>query len=151
MNLHEYQSKVLFSEYGIPVPQGFVAYSEQDARNAAARLGGEIWVVKAQVHAGGRGKAGGVRVARTIGEVSDHAKAMLGTFLVTHQSAENGLPVDCVYIEQGLAIDQEFYLGVLVDRLRECVMVMASAAGGVDIEEVAETSPEKIIYGEVSS
>lgn len=151
MNLHEYQSKVLFSEYGIPVPQGFVAYSEQDARSAAARLGGEVWVVKAQVHAGGRGKAGGVRVARTIDEVGEYAKEMLGTFLVTHQSTENGLPVDCVYIEQGSAIDQEFYLGVLVDRLRERVMVMASAAGGVDIEEVAETSPEKILYGEVSS
>lgn len=151
MNLHEYQSKALFSEYGIPVPRGFVAYSEQDARSAAARLEGGVWVVKAQVHAGGRGKAGGVRVARTIDEVGDYAKAMLGTFLVTHQSAGNGLPVDCVYVEQGLAIDQEFYLGVLVDRFRERVMVMASAAGGVDIEEVAETSPEKIIYGEVSS
>ena len=150
MNLHEYQSKTLFADYGIPVPEGLVASTEQDARNAAVKLGGEVWVVKAQVHAGGRGKAGGIRLARTVDEVGNCAKAMLGTRLVTHQSGEGGLPINYVYVEQGLIIEREFYLGVLVDRFRERVLIMASAAGGVDIEEVAQTSPEKIIYGEVS-
>lgn len=145
MNLHEYQSKALFAEFGVPVPQGRVAATSAEAVEAAKSLGGELWVVKAQVHAGGRGKAGGVQLARSIDEVREHAEAMLGTRLVTHQSGPEGLPVDAVYIEQGSAIERELYLSLLVDRSRERIVIMASAAGGMDIETVAATTPEKIV------
>jgi len=145
LNLHEYQSKALFAEFGIPVPQGRIAVSAAKAAQAAEELGGELWVVKAQVHAGGRGKAGGVKLARSAEEVRAHAAALLGTRLVTHQSGPEGLPVDTVYVEQGSAIERELYLSLLVDRGRESIVIMASAAGGMDIEAVAETSPEKII------
>src|SRR5690606_3679635 len=110
MNLHEYQSKALFAEYGIPVPQGQVAKTPDEAKAAATKLGGNLWVVKAQVHAGGRGKAGGVKLAKSVAEVEQHAKALLGTRLVTHQSGAEGLPVDYVYVESGSAIDRELYL-----------------------------------------
>ena len=106
MNLHEYQSKALFAEYGIPVPQGQVATSPAQAKAAAAKLGGSLWVVKAQVHAGGRGKAGGVKLARSLEEVEQHAAGMLGKRLVTHQSGPEGLPVDSVYVERGSAIER---------------------------------------------
>jgi succinyl-CoA synthetase beta subunit len=145
MNLHEYQSKALFAEYGIPVPQGHVAKTPAEASAAAEKLGGGVWVVKAQVHAGGRGKAGGVKLARSVAEVADLAKAMLGTRLVTHQSGPEGLPVDCVYVESGSAIDRELYLSLVVDRSAERIAIMASAAGGMDIEEVAHSTPEKIL------
>ncbi len=145
MNLHEYQSKALFAEYGIPVPEGRVASSPSEAREAAHALGGSLWVVKAQVHAGGRGKAGGVKLARNMSEVETHSKAMLGTRLVTHQSGADGLPVNQVYIECGSEIERELYLSLLVDRSAERIAVMASAAGGMDIEQVARTSPEKIL------
>jgi succinyl-CoA synthetase beta subunit len=145
MNLHEYQSKALFAEYGIPVPQGHVATSPAEARTAATQLGGSLWVVKAQVHAGGRGKAGGVKLAKSVAEVEEHAKAMLGTRLVTHQSGPEGLPVDHVYIETGSSIERELYLSLVVDRSAERIAVMASAAGGMDIEEVAHKTPEKIL------
>ena len=145
MNLHEYQSKALFAEYGIPVPQGQVAKTPAEAKAAAAKLGGSLWVVKAQVHAGGRGKAGGVKLARSAEEVESHAKALLGTRLVTHQSGPEGLPVDYVYVETGSSIARELYLSLLVDRSAERIAVMASAAGGMDIEEVAHTTPEKIL------
>ncbi len=144
MNLHEYQSKALFAEYGIPVPQGRVAATAEEAVAAAEALGGDLWVVKAQVHAGGRGKAGGVRLARSIEEVREHAEALLGTQLVTHQSGADGLPIDVVYVEAGSGIDRELYLSLLVDRSQERVVIMASAAGGMDIEAVAEETPEKI-------
>jgi succinyl-CoA synthetase beta subunit len=144
MNLHEYQSKALFAEFGIPVPQGHVAASAGEAEAAAEKLGGNLWVVKAQVHAGGRGKAGGVKLARSIAEAGQHAKAMLGTRLVTHQSGPEGLPVDFVYVESGSSIDRELYLSLVVDRSSERIAVMASAAGGMDIEEVAHSTPEKI-------
>ncbi len=145
LNLHEYQSKALFAEFGVPVPQGRVAKTAAEAAEAAKALGGALWVVKAQVHAGGRGKAGGVKLARSVEEVREHAAGMLGTQLVTHQSGPDGLPVDTVYVEQGSDIERELYLSLLVDRGRERVVIMASAAGGMDIEAVAETSPEKIL------
>jgi succinyl-CoA synthetase beta subunit len=145
MNLHEYQSKALFAEYGIPVPKGRVAKTSAEAKAAAEQLGGSLWVVKAQVHAGGRGKAGGVKLARTLAEVEQYAKGMLGTRLVTHQSGADGLPVDSVYVETGSNIDRELYLSLVVDRSAERIAVMASAAGGMDIEEVAHHTPEKIL------
>jgi succinyl-CoA synthetase beta subunit len=145
VNLHEYQSKALFAEYGIPVPQGRVAQSPNEAARAASVLGGDLWVVKAQVHAGGRGKAGGVQLSRSVSEVEQHAKAMLGTRLVTHQSGPEGLPVDYVYVEAGSEIERELYLSLLVDRSKEQVAIMASSAGGMDIEEVAAKTPEKIL------
>jgi succinyl-CoA synthetase beta subunit len=144
LNLHEYQSKALFAEYGIPVPEGRVAATAAEAAAAAEALGGELWVVKAQVHAGGRGKAGGVRLARSVEEVREHAEALLGTRLVTHQSGADGLPIDVVYVEAGSGIDRELYLSLLVDRSTERVVIMASAAGGMDIEAVAEETPEQI-------
>ncbi len=145
MNLHEYQSKALFAEYGIPVPRGQVATTPSEAKAAAASLGGNLWVVKAQVHAGGRGKAGGVKLAKTAAEVEQYAKAMLGTRLVTHQSGAEGLPIDYVYVEAGSGIERELYLSLVVDRSSERIAVMASAAGGMDIEEVAHATPEKIL------
>jgi succinyl-CoA synthetase beta subunit len=145
MNLHEYQSKALFAEYGIPVPKGQVATTPQEAKAAAAALGGNLWVVKAQVHAGGRGKAGGVKLAKSAADVEQYAKAMLGTRLVTHQSGAEGLPIDYVYVEAGSGIERELYLSLVVDRSSERIAVMASAAGGMDIEEVAHNTPEKIV------
>ncbi len=150
MNLHEYQSKKLFTEYGIPVPEGIPAETANAARAAAVQLGGELWVVKAQVHAGGRGKAGGVKLARTADEVQQYASEMLGTMLVTHQSGPAGLPVNIVYVEAGSAIDRELYLSMLVDREVSQVSFIASAAGGMDIEQVAAETPEKILTVAVS-
>ena len=144
MNLHEYQSKRLFADYGIPVPKGIPAKSPNEAVDAAKELGGDLWVVKAQVHAGGRGKAGGVKLARTRDEVHQYAEQMLGTRLVTHQSGPEGLPVNVVYVEAGSDIDRELYLSMLVDREASRVAFIASAAGGMDIEQVAEETPEKI-------
>ena len=144
MNLHEYQSKRLFAEYGIPVPRGIPAETADAAVAAAEELGGELWVVKAQVHAGGRGKAGGVKLARSPDEVREHAESMLGTQLVTHQSGPEGLPVNVVYVEEGSDIDRELYLSMLVDREVSRVAFIASAAGGMDIEQVAAETPEKI-------
>jgi succinyl-CoA synthetase beta subunit len=145
MNLHEYQSKALFAEYGIPTPRGRVATTAAEAEVLATELGGDMWVVKAQVHAGGRGKAGGVKLARSTAEVGEHAKALLGTRLVTHQSGPDGLPVDFVYVEAGSAIERELYLSLVVDRNAERIAVIASAAGGMDIEAVARDTPEKIL------
>ena len=145
MNLHEYQSKRLFADYGIPVPAGMPATTPEQAAEAAGKLGGERWVVKAQVHAGGRGKAGGVKLATGVAEVRDHARAMLGTRLVTPQSGLQGLPVNTVYVEAGSDIGRELYLSLLVDREASRIAVIASAAGGMDIERIAEDTPEKIL------
>ena len=150
MNLHEYQSKKLFAEYGIPVPKGIAAKTADAARAAAIELGGELWVVKAQVHAGGRGKAGGVKLARTADEVQQFASEMLGTMLVTHQSGPEGLPVNLVYVEAGSDIERELYLSMLVDREVSQVSFIASAAGGMDIEQVAAETPEKILTVAIS-
>ena len=144
MNLHEYQSKQLFADYGIPVPQGHAVDNADAAVEAADKLGGDLWVVKAQVHAGGRGKAGGVKLARTKDEVREYASGMLGTQLVTHQSGPEGLPVNVVYVESGSEIERELYLSMLVDREARMVSFIASAAGGMDIEKVAEETPEQI-------
>jgi succinyl-CoA synthetase beta subunit len=144
MNLHEYQSKRLFADYGIPVPRGIPAKSPNAAVNAAKELGGELWVVKAQVHAGGRGKAGGVKLARTRDDVHQFAEDMLDTRLVTHQSGPEGLPVNVVYVESGSDIERELYLSMLVDRDVSRVAFIASAAGGMDIEQVAAENPEQI-------
>ena len=144
MNLHEYQSKRLFADYGISVPEGYPATTPDEAVEAAEKLGGELWVVKAQVHAGGRGKAGGVKLAKSLDEVRESAAAMLGTMLVTHQSGPEGLPVNTVYVEAGSGIDRELYLSMLVDREVSRISFIASAAGGMDIEQVAEETPEKI-------
>ena len=145
MNLHEYQSKELFAQYAIPIPNGKVANSPEEAVAAAQSLGGSLWVIKAQVHAGGRGKAGGVKVAKTLDAVAAAAKAMLGTTLVTHQTGPEGLPVHQVYVEQGSKIAREIYLSLVLNRDASRLAFVASAAGGMDIEEVAEHSPEKII------
>ena len=144
MNLHEYQSKRLFADYGIAVPRGIPADSSDAAVKAAEELGGDLWVVKAQVHAGGRGKAGGVKLARTLDEVREFADGMLGIQLVTHQSGPEGLPVNVVYVEEGSQIDRELYLSMLVDREVSRVSFIASAAGGMDIEKVAAETPEQI-------
>src|SRR5262249_11626488 len=128
----------------IPVPKGFAVKTAAEAKAAAEKLGGNIWVVKAQVHAGGRGKAGGVKLAKSPAEVEQHAKALLGTRLVTHQSGHEGLPIDWVYVESGSSIDRELYLSLVVDRSSERIAIMASAAGGMDIEQVAHDTPEKI-------
>ena len=145
MNLHEYQSKELFFDHGIPVLDGEIANSPKEAKKAAEKLQSDIWVVKAQVHAGGRGKAGGVKIARSISEVEERASEMLGTNLVTKQTDSEGLPVNQVYIESGTSIQDEYYLSLLVDRTKESWTYIASREGGVDIEAVAEDSPEKII------
>jgi len=150
MNLHEYQAKRLFADYGIPVPEGRPAETADAAVAAAEELGGDLWVVKAQVHAGGRGKAGGVKLCRSAEEVREAAEGMLGTQLVTHQSGPEGLPVNVVYVESGSAIERELYLSMLVDREARRVAIIASAAGGMDIEEVAEKTPEQIFSVAVS-
>ncbi|HEX6928155.1 MAG TPA: ADP-forming succinate--CoA ligase subunit beta [Gammaproteobacteria bacterium] len=144
MNLHEYQSKQLFAHYGMPVPRGKRATSAAEAAAAAEDLGGNLWVVKAQVHAGGRGKAGGVKLCRTLDEVRDAASKMIGMTLVTHQTGPEGLPVKELLVEAGSDISRELYLSVVVDRASERVTFMASTEGGMDIEEVAEKTPEKI-------
>lgn len=145
MNLHEFQAKSVFTEFGIPVPQSAVASNPAKARAAAEKMQGDVWVVKAQVHAGGRGKAGGVKLARSLDEVESIAADMLGQRLATHQTDAAGLPINQVLVEQGLEIRQEFYLSVLVDRASESIMFVASQAGGMDIEAVAAETPDQII------
>ena len=144
MNLHEYQAKTLFRAYGVDTPRGQRAQSPDEAVAAAEALGGNVWVVKAQVHAGGRGKAGGVKVAKSLDEVRQYASQMIGSTLKTKQTGEVGLPIHKVLIEEGLDIVKELYLSVVVDRASKRVSIIASAEGGMDIEEVAEKSPEKI-------
>ncbi|MDE2024654.1 MAG: ADP-forming succinate--CoA ligase subunit beta [Gammaproteobacteria bacterium] len=144
MNLHEYQAKRLFAAYDIPVPNGRPATTSDEAVAAARDLGGSVWVVKAQVHAGGRGKAGGVKLCRSLDEVRAAAAAQIGQRLVTHQTGPAGLPINTVLVESGSDIERELYLSVLVDRAREQVVFMASAAGGMEIEDVAARTPEKI-------
>ena len=145
MNLHEYQAKEVFRSYGIAVPAGQMAATAEEAASAAQSLGGPVWVVKAQVHAGGRGKAGGVKVVRDVGAVRAAAAGMLGERLVTKQTGPEGLPVEKVYVESGSEIDREIYLSLTLNRERGRIALIASAAGGMDIEEVAEKTPEKIL------
>jgi succinyl-CoA synthetase beta subunit len=144
MNFHEYQAKQLFAEYGIAVPAGRVARTPEEAVDAAKAIGGDFWVVKAQIHAGGRGKAGGVKLAKTYDEVRDYAKGMLGTKMATYQSAGVALPVDSVLVTQATDIAQELYLSVLVDRSSKAITFIASADGGVEIEKTAVENPDAI-------
>ncbi|HMQ10920.1 MAG TPA: ADP-forming succinate--CoA ligase subunit beta [Oligoflexia bacterium] len=146
MNIHEYQAKQLFKTAGIPVLNSIVAKNAAEAEQAAKNLGGNgPWVVKAQVHAGGRGKAGGVKVCKTLTEVKEAAEIILSKPLVTHQTGPQGVPVPCVLVEEGCAIDNELYFAAVLDRETASVTLMASQEGGVEIEEVAEATPEKII------
>ncbi|WP_240126858.1 ADP-forming succinate--CoA ligase subunit beta [Thermomonas alba] len=144
MNFHEYQAKQLFADYGIAVPVGRVARTPEEAVDAARAIGGDFWVVKAQIHAGGRGKAGGVKLAKSFDEVREHAKAMLGTRMATYQTAGVALPVDAVLVTQATDIAKELYLSVLVDRGSKSITFIASSEGGMDIEQVAREKPEAI-------
>jgi succinyl-CoA synthetase beta subunit len=145
MNIHEYQSKELFAKYGIPVPKGNIALSEKEIDAAVDSLDTKVWVVKSQIHAGGRGKAGGVKLAKTKEDAKKIAREMFGMTLVTHQTGPEGQKVRRVYIEEGSNIDKEYYLSILVDRATSKLVFIASEAGGMDIEEVAAETPEKII------
>jgi len=150
MNLHEYQSKKLFSDYGISIPAGRAARTVDEAVGGAKALGGERWVVKAQVYAGGRGKGGGVRLCDDLSQVETASESLLGTRLVTPQTDEKGLPINVLLVEQTSVIARELYLGVLIDRSQEQLVFMASTEGGMDIEEVAANNPEKILRVQVN-
>jgi len=145
MNIHEYQAKAVLREFAVPVPRGMPAFSVEDAEKAARALGGPVWVVKAQIHAGGRGKAGGVKVVKSIDDVTREAKRLLGATLVTHQTGPKGKQVSRLYVEEGSAIEKEFYLSALVDRATSRVAFVVSTEGGMDIEEVAHKTPDKIV------
>ena len=144
MKIHEYQAKSLFREYEIPVLEGIACFSVEEAVEAAIKLGGDIWAVKAQIHAGGRGKGGGVKIAKSLNEVKKYATEILGMKLVTHQTDKYGQVVRRIFIEQGIAIQKEFYIGMLVDRSNQRVCLMVSSEGGMNIEEVASKNPDKI-------
>lgn len=145
MNLHEYQAKKLLAEYGLPVSKGQVAATAEEAVAIAKQMGTAKWVVKAQVHAGGRGKAGGVKLVSTTDEVADVARSLLGKHLVTYQTTAEGQPVNQVLVEEPCEIDRELYLGAVIDRAKQRIVFMASTEGGVEIEKIAEESPEKIL------
>jgi succinyl-CoA synthetase beta subunit len=144
MKIHEYQAKEILRKYGVATPHGLACFSVDEAVKAARDLGGKVWVVKAQIHAGGRGKGGGVKVAKSIDEVREHAGKILGMMLKTHQTGPNGQKVNRLLVEEGADIRKELYLGMVVDRASQRVALMASSEGGMDIEEVAEKTPEKI-------
>ena len=145
MNIHEYQAKAVLREFGVPVPRGVPAFTVDEALKGAQQLGGPVWVVKAQIHAGGRGKAGGVKVVKSFNEVKNEATRILGSTLVTHQTGPQGKKVNRLYVEEGSTIDREFYLSALIDRESSRVAFVVSTEGGMDIEEVAKNHPEKIL------
>ena len=145
MKIHEYQGKELLRQFGVIVPKGIPAFSVDEAVSAAEKLGGPVWVVKAQIHAGGRGKGGGVKLARSIDEVRKISSEILGMQLITHQTGPQGQKVRRLLIEEGADIKKEYYVGIVTDRGTQRVCVMASSEGGMDIEEVAEHHPEKIL------
>src|SRR5215211_3908728 len=145
MNIHEYQAKVVLRYFGILTPRGVPAFTVEEVVRGAHQLGGPVWVVKAQIHAGGRGKAGGVKIVKSIADVQKEAERMLGATLVTHQTGPAGRQVRRIYVEEGSAIDREFYLSALVDRATSRVAFVVSTEGGMDIEEVAHSQPEKIV------
>lgn len=144
MNIHEYQAKQLMAKYGVAVPRGGVAYTAPEAQDVAKQLGGPVWVVKAQIHAGGRGKGGGVKVVKSLDDVWSTAEKMLGMTLVTHQTGPAGKEVKRIYVEEGCDIKRELYMSMLIDRATSRITIMASTEGGMDIEEVAAKTPEKI-------
>lgn len=144
MKIHEYQAKEILQKYGVVTPQGIACFSVDEAVSAAQQLGGTVWVVKAQIYAGGRGKGGGVKVAKSLDEVRQRANEILNMRLVTHQTGAEGQVVHRLFIEQGVPIDKEFYVGMVVDRSRQRVCLMASSEGGMEIEKVAADTPEKI-------
>jgi succinyl-CoA synthetase beta subunit len=145
MNIHEYQAKTVLRDFGVPVPKGIPAFTVAEAVTSAKQLPGPVWVVKAQIHAGGRGKAGGVKVVKSLEDVEKEAKRILGSILVTHQTGPKGKQVNRLYIEDGSAIAKEFYLSMLVDRVSSRVAIVVSTEGGMNIEEVAHETPEKIL------
>ncbi len=145
MKIHEYQAKEILRQFGVPVPRGVPAFTVQEAVEAAQKLGGPVWVVKAQIHAGGRGKGGGVKVAKSIDQVKDLAGQILGMQLKTHQTGPEGQKVRRLYIEDGADIQKEYYLSIVTDRASQKVAFIASSEGGMDIEEVAHSTPEKIL------
>src|SRR5512142_1739635 len=145
MKIHEYQGKEILRRFGVPVPRGYPAFTVREAEEAAQKLGGPVWVVKAQIHAGGRGKGGGVKLARSLDEVKALAGQILGMQLVTHQTGPAGQKVRRLLIEDGADIKKELYVSVVTDRASQKVAMMASSEGGMDIEEVAHKTPEKII------
>jgi malate-CoA ligase subunit beta len=145
MDIHEYQAKEILSRFGVPVPKGALAYSPEQAAYRAREIGGKLWAVKAQVHTGGRGKAGGVKLCRSEDEVLEAADDLLGKKLVTHQSGPAGKIVYRLYVEGGVAIVKELYLGFVLDRKSERVMVVASSQGGMEIEDIAAEKPESIV------
>jgi succinyl-CoA synthetase beta subunit len=149
MNIHEYQGKQILKQYGVAVPEGYVAFSPEEAVKAAKELGTDVVVVKAQIHAGGRGKAGGVKLAKNLDEVRAYAKELLGKVLVTHQTGPEGKEVKRLYIEAGSNIEKEYYLGLVLDRETSRVTLMGSEEGGMDIEEVAANNPERLFYEEI--
>src|SRR5436190_6777723 len=145
MNIHKYQAKAVLREFGVPVPRGIAAFSVEEAVKAATDLGTPVLVVKAQIHAGGRGKVGGVKLVKSIDDVRKEATRLLSSTLVTHQTGPHGKQVNRLYIEEGSAIDREFYLSALVDRESSRIAFVASTEGGMDIEAVAHATPEKIL------
>src|SRR3984885_2635375 len=144
MNVHEYQGKEILRKYGVATPRGIPCFSVAEADAAARELGGKVWVVKAQIHAGGRGKGGGVKVAKSFAEVHEYAENILGMTLVTHQTGPEGRVVKRLLVEEGAEIAQELYVGMVVDRATQRVTLMASSEGGMEIEQVAARTPEKI-------
>jgi len=151
MNIHEYQAKQILSKFNVPIPKGLVADSAEAAQRSANELGGDLWVVKAQIHSGARGKAGGIIVCKNEQDVSDATNKLLGKTLVTHQTGPEGKTVHKVYIEEGTDIKKEFYLGLVFDRSSESIMVIASSEGGMSIEEIAEEKPESIVKTKVEA
>jgi malate-CoA ligase subunit beta len=151
MNIHEYQAKQILSKFNVPIPKGLVADSAEAAESSANELGGDLWVVKAQIHSGARGKAGGIIVCKNEQDVSDATNKLLGKTLVTHQTGPEGKTVHKVYIEEGTDIKKEFYLGLVFDRSSESIMVIASSEGGMSIEEIAEEKPESIVKTKVEA
>jgi malate-CoA ligase subunit beta len=151
MNIHEYQAKQILSKFNVPIPKGLVADSAEAAQSSANELGGDLWVVKAQIHSGARGKAGGIIVCKNEQDVSDATNKLLGKTLVTHQTGPEGKTVHKVYIEEGTDIKKEFYLGLVFDRSSESIMVIASSEGGMSIEEIAEEKPESIVKTKVEA
>jgi succinyl-CoA synthetase beta subunit len=145
MKIHEYQGKEILRQFGVPVPRGYPAFSVREATEAAQKLGGPVWVVKAQIHAGGRGKGGGVKLARSMADVEKLSNEILGMQLKTHQTGPEGQKVRRLLIEEGADIRKELYVGMVVDRASQLVVLMASSDGGMDSEEVAAHAPEKIV------